>query len=531
MKLLTLKFPLIFLALTSCFAVSSCSKNSTEAIDKNDLAISVVATQNAQQYQNYGLIGDGITDNTAALQKLIDGTPTVYLKAGTYIINQTINLKSGSKIYGEAATIIKAGNNMSGTLLTNARYFFVNSTDNVLIHQLTFSPSDNAYQLSTWNNACIFLLNSKNATIENSNFAFHLPYSTLGLEAVWVSGTGSANTNIKSNTISTLGIKYAENGADGTVVQNNVLNNAYSNALTANGNHATDYSTGCQIMNNTINNAGRMGIEDWGNTDGSIIQGNKITGSGKDSNQAIDGIGLSAVGTNVKVMDNVITDTKLYAIEVRGNYNITVSGNTLADNPLCTAIILNYTFAVPAKATAGSVAAITGNKISNSKIGIHVFGDYQASANIQSNTFTNVISKGISIESGAQTYKLDIKNNKFNYSVPAPAERYGLFSYTKYNPGTANQVINLATDTLNYSAGAAGGAGLDMGLVIRTDHALISNLLFNGNSNKSSSGTGITAVTAFGGKPAGLTMTNNKVYGATVNLTGFSAVVSTGNNY
>lgn len=351
------------------------------------------------------------------------------------------------------------------------------------------------------------------------------------MEAVWVSGSGSSANSIINNKINTLGIKYAENGADGTIVDSNLLTNAYSNALTANGNNTTDYSIGCQVLNNTISNAGRMGIEDWGNTDGSLIQGNKLSGTGKDPNQAVDGIAISAVGTNVKVISNTISDSKEYAIEVRGNYGVTVSNNILANNPLSTGIILNYTFTVPVKATAGAVATITGNKIGVSAIGIHVFGDYQANALIQNNVFTNTISKGISIESGAATYTLNVKNNKFNFNVPAAAERYGVFSYTKYNPGTANQIINLVADTLLYSTSASGGAGVDLGLVIRTDKATISNLQVQGSNNKSSAKVAINAITAFGAKPIGVKFTNNKIIGAIVDLTGFANYVSTGNNF
>ncbi|WP_158799986.1 right-handed parallel beta-helix repeat-containing protein [Pedobacter sp. L105] len=521
----------VLLSFIVSFFLLACSKISTNPVEEVPVSAAVATNASVQTYQTYGLVGDGVTDNTAALQKLINASSVIYLKAGTYIINQTINLKAGIKIYGEALTVIKAGPQMSGTLLTNGRYFFGSAADQALIHQLTFGQSDKAFTWSTWNNACIYLLNSKGVTVENSTFNFHLPYNATGMEAVWVSGSGSSANSIKNNKITSLGIKYAENGADGTIVDSNLLTNAYSNALTANGNNATDYSIGCQVLNNTISNSGRMGIEDWGNTDGSVIQGNKISGTGKDPNQAVDGIAISAVGTNVKVISNTVSDSKEYAIEVRGNYGVTVTNNVLTNNPLSTGIILNYTFAVPVKAAAGSVATITGNKIGVSNIGIHVFGDYQANALIKGNVFTNTITKGISIESGAATYTLNITNNKFNFSVPAAADRYGVFSYTKYNPGTANQVINLSTDTLLYSTSAAGGAGVDLGLVIRTDKATINNVQIQGSNNKSAAKVAVNGITAFGAKPIGVKFTNNKVVGAIADLTGFTNYVSTGNNF
>lgn len=523
-KVLTLSCVLSLLLL-SCDKVNTNSAHGTPVKPENGI------DKSALTFQSYGLKGDGITDNTAALQKLINESSEIYLKSGIYIINQTLNLKAGIKIYGEAATVIKAGNNMSGTLSTNGRYFFGNASDQMVITGITFQQSDNAYNWSDWNNACIYLLNCKSTVIENSLFDFHLPYFTKGMEAVWIAGTGSANNTVKNNKINTLGIKYAENGADGTIVESNTLINAYSNGITANGNHATDYSTGCQILNNTVTNAGRMGIEDWGKTDGTLIKGNKVTGTGKDPKQLVDGIAISAVGCNVKVIGNAISDSQLYAIEVRGNYGATVTDNTLADNPASTGIILNYTFPIPENINGVSRAIISRNEINKSDIGIHIFGDYEASVMIQDNSFINTITKGISIESGAATYRLDFERNKFNFTISTNKERFGLFSYTKYSPGTANQIINIAADTINYAAAASGGTGIDMGFVIRTDKATVSNVVVQGNNNKSLAGIRVNAITALGAKPIGVKLVNNNVSGALVDLTGFTDTQSTGNNF
>jgi hypothetical protein len=522
---------IVFASLFVSFILMACTKISTEQPAEQAELSSTVSVQALEEYQSYGLVGDGVTDNTVAMQSLFNNSSVIYLKAGSYIINQTINLKSGVKLYGQAGTIIKAGPNMTGSLLTNGRYFFVNAADQVVINQITFNPSDKAFSLSNWNNACIYLLNSKSALIANNTFNFKLPYGTLGMEAVWVSGAAAMNNKIYKNKLLTLGIKYAENGANGTIVERNVLNNAYSNALTANGNHVSAYSAGCQVLYNTITNAGRMGIEDWGNIDGTLIKGNVITGTGMDTKQAIDGIALSAVGTNVTVTENTIKLSKLYAIEVRGNYGVSVTKNSIINNPLSTAIILNYTFPVPAKAVAGRVANIVGNTITNSAIGVHIFGDHQAASLIASNQFGNVINKGISIESGAKVYQLDIKKNKFSYTIKTAKDRYGVFSYTKYSPGSANQIINLVADTLNYTAAAGAGAGIDFGVVIRTDKAVLDNLTITGSNNKSSGGVPVNGITAFGAKPIGVKLTNNKVTGAIVDFTGFQNKIASGNNF
>lgn len=520
---------LLFLSAFIVLALLSCEKIATPILKSE---FSPQANNNAavQQYYSYGLNGDGQTDNTAALQRLIDtAKSTIYLRSGTYIINKTINLKAGSKIFGEVSTVIKAGNSMSASLLDHGRYFYAEQAHNAVLNQLTFSQSGQPYNYRDWNNACIYISNSKNVSIENCYFDFHLAFNKVGMEAIWVGGPGSKSNIIKNNKISSLGIKYAENGADSTLVEKNTLTNAYSNALTANGNNNADKILGCKIFNNTITNAGRMGIEDWGNTDGSVIKGNIIIGTGIDPQQAIDGIALSAVGINVSVIDNQISNSKIYAIEVRGNYGVKVTGNVLKDNPTSTGIILNYTF--PALVDNNLAAEIANNNINNSAIGIHIFGDYQAKAFISGNTFTNTINKGISIESGALNYRLDLLKNNFTFTQRTDQERYGIFSYSSFNPGSANQIINVSMDSLTYHSSSGGGNGTDFGIVIRTDKSIIEQVVIQGNQNKSSSGSPIIALTTFGGKPIGAKIMNNKVFGASVDLGGFQSASLSGNNF
>jgi hypothetical protein len=67
--------------------------------------------------KQFGAKGDGITDDTAAIQSsinsLITTGGTVYLPKGTYIVNSPINLSSNIRLLGDGwtNTYIKAGNN------------------------------------------------------------------------------------------------------------------------------------------------------------------------------------------------------------------------------------------------------------------------------------------------------------------------------------------------------------------------------------------------------------------------------------
>ncbi|UKT62406.1 glycoside hydrolase family 55 protein [Pedobacter mucosus] len=519
---------LIIVSALSALALLSCEKVPSPTL-LNELNPQLSNNIPEQQFFSYGLVGDGQTDNTLALQTLIDTIKKpIYLKAGIYIINKTINLKPGSHIFGEESTVIKAGNSMSESLLENGRYFLADRADNAIINRINFGQSDRPYNWKEWNNACIFIINSKEVKIENCLFDFHLAYSKVGMEAVWITGSKAQNNVIRNNKIITLGIKYSENGADYTLVEKNNVLNSFSNALTANGNNDADNIIGCKIIGNTITNSGRMAIEDWGNTDGSFISNNIVNGTGMDPQQEIDGIAISAVGLNTSVIQNQVSNSKVYAIEVRGNYGVKVTGNLLKDNPISTGIILNYTF--PALGN-DLTAEIKGNNISNSAIGIHIFGEYEAKALITENTLINNINKSISIESAAQNYKLNISKNSFLFTEKTTKERYAIFSYSSYNPGAANQIINISSDTLTYNASAGGGSGTDFGIVIRTDKAIIDQVIIQGNNNKTTSGSAINAITTFGGKPIDVMIRNSKVYGASVDLNGFKNASLSGNNF
>lgn len=62
--------------------------------------------------KDYGAVGDGITDDTEALERAFDAAAemhvSLYIPAGTYIIRRPMSLRSGMEVYGDGfSTIIK----------------------------------------------------------------------------------------------------------------------------------------------------------------------------------------------------------------------------------------------------------------------------------------------------------------------------------------------------------------------------------------------------------------------------------------
>ena len=61
-----------------------------------------------------GAKGDGITDDTKALQTAIDRHPTLFLPFGHYIVSDTLKLKANTKIVGEGMPFIMLASNAPG---------------------------------------------------------------------------------------------------------------------------------------------------------------------------------------------------------------------------------------------------------------------------------------------------------------------------------------------------------------------------------------------------------------------------------
>ncbi|MBS1746003.1 MAG: right-handed parallel beta-helix repeat-containing protein [Bacteroidetes bacterium] len=112
-KFYTVRFSFLFLSVIY-FLLSACSKNSPELSGKNndsDMMVSENEMMNATaslrgpvlNVKKTGAIGDGITDDTKAIQKAIDslsaiGGGTVKVPKGIYAINAKIGLQMKSKV-------------------------------------------------------------------------------------------------------------------------------------------------------------------------------------------------------------------------------------------------------------------------------------------------------------------------------------------------------------------------------------------------------------------------------------------------
>lgn len=107
------------IAITSTTSTSSSSNTSSSSSSSGSSSSStvtpVIVPSGSYSVTDYGAKGDGVTDDTAAIQKAVDavyskGGGTVYVPGGTYMINvaTSINLKSNIKLNLAANATLKA---------------------------------------------------------------------------------------------------------------------------------------------------------------------------------------------------------------------------------------------------------------------------------------------------------------------------------------------------------------------------------------------------------------------------------------
>lgn len=77
-----------------------------------DAALSVSTMPGVYHVSDYGAVGDGVTDDTSALQDALDAAEgaTLYFDATTYVIGDVLTVRQGTTLRGRGATLIrKAG--------------------------------------------------------------------------------------------------------------------------------------------------------------------------------------------------------------------------------------------------------------------------------------------------------------------------------------------------------------------------------------------------------------------------------------
>lgn len=321
--------------------------------------------------KDFGAKGDGVTDDTSAIQAAIDSTSSanqrLLLPAGTYI-STTLGLKTNTYLFGVGT--IKRKDSSTGFLLsasgvndfvvsgikldanktgaTGASFaVFVQSScyqfrfDGITVingksHGIAIrDTADGAQNTHSYINGCtidgcdqygIEVQDCKNATVSNNTIL------NSGEDGILIYGTSTSATDgitVESNYVENSGdtgilAPYISSTSNFGIVRLQVINNK----VTSSG----ENGIGVQVDSGVI--SGNMS---WGNGttishQGILINGNYLTVDGNTSSSNT-GIGIDVGdGKFISITDNVVFDNGLIGIEVNSAESCVVDGNIVRNN-------------------------------------------------------------------------------------------------------------------------------------------------------------------------------------------------------
>lgn len=132
--------------------------------------------------KDFGAKGDGVTDDTEAIQAALDTGKSIYIPNGTYKISQTLNVYDGQVIYGDGVTSIIEGNSLIYAFSTvelpdNEQYPLLDNVtrfDNKLSSNIPVNVGDE-----------ILIVSQRNALSRDAGKDWQLGVPTSGIHATY----------------------------------------------------------------------------------------------------------------------------------------------------------------------------------------------------------------------------------------------------------------------------------------------------------------------------------------------------------
>ena len=402
--------------------------------------------------KDFGAVGDGVTDDTAAIQAAIDDNPngSIYIPAGTYIISAGLVADPAVSIYGNGAnSIIKLENGvtLSASPQFDARMLWSKNASNITVSGVTFDENTRGGAKCFGSQLYSDIVGLKVVdcfVYDNNNVG------------ITVAGSGGSpgdcvDVLISGNTIYPLGpgpvvpTPGVENGQEGIKtsgnrrvrIVNNYMRTFYDDGISVNGYYVavpSGYDDGDRdivIANNTIEAWSRAIIVD-GWCENITISGNtcrKMDGATIAYAQPLILISTVIAGSlatsyarNVSVVGNtceVDTDfsTDCSGISVTSGVGITISGNAIrkdgAAAPTASGIEV---------APTSPVKTLIGVKISDNVIHGHSNGIYCAASgadfpvdiSMDGNLIQNVTNPVTLVGLATAARNWTVSNNKTN---------------------------------------------------------------------------------------------------------------------
>ncbi|WGK93354.1 putative Ig domain-containing protein [Pseudomonas migulae] len=422
--------------------------------------------------QNYGAKGDGITDDTVAIQSAIDaaaaaGGGQVYMPTGTYIVSGgeepsdgCLMLKSNVYLYGDGMgdTTVKVADGSDTKITGVIRSAYGEETHDFGVSNLTIDGNrDNTTgKIDGWFNGYIPGQEGydSNVTLDS-------------VEIKDCSGYGFDPHEQTVNMVIKNSVSHG-NGLDGFVADFLSDSTFENNVAYDNDRHGFNVVTSTHdftLSNNVAYNNGGSGIvvqrgsEDIPSPSNITITGGEVYGNGA------EGV-LVKLSSDVTVSGVDIHDNASAGIRIYGSNHVEIIDNTLNNNslgaPVPEIIIQSYddTLGVSGKYFNGSDNTIQGNIISGSNLSTYGVAERNEDGTDRNAIIGNTIShtsKGATLVYGDGSY--------VNATVPMTTVQGTAGNDTLLGSAASEIFYGAAgNDTINGGAGGdilVGGAGID----------------------------------------------------------------------
>jgi Ca2+-binding RTX toxin-like protein len=422
--------------------------------------------------QDFGAKGDGITDDTAAIQSAIDaaaaaGGGQVYVPTGTYIVTAgeepsdgCLMLKSNVSMMGDGmgATTIKVADGSDTKITGVIRSAYGEETHDFGLSNLTIdgNRANTTGKIDGWFNGFIPGKEGydSNVTLDS-------------VEIKDCSGYGFDPHEQTVNMVIKNSVSHG-NGLDGFVADYLVDSTFENNVAYDNDRHGFNIVTTTHdfaLTNNVAYDNGGGGIVVQRGSENIPSPSNITITGGEVYNNGAEGV-LVKLSSDVTVSDVNIHDNNSAGVRIYGSNHVEISGNTLTNNSLGggvpEVIIQSYddTLGVSGQYYVGSDNTIKGNLITGSNLSTYGVAERNEDGTDRNAIIGNTIShtsKGDTLVYGDGSY----------VSATLPVATVQGTSGNDTLTGTASNEIfyGLAgNDTLNAGAGddiLVGGAGID----------------------------------------------------------------------
>jgi parallel beta-helix repeat protein len=214
--------------------------------------------------RDYGARGDGVTDDTAAIQAAIDAANGVFFPSGTYLVSAQINVKANLFLRGEGGSKISLKVGVTPYVLRG------NAVNNFTMRDLEIE-GNGAVGLST-----VYITNSTNVTVDNCKIT---KSGSIAIQIVNCTFAKVENCTLSSNYF--YGLEFRD--CDGCkAIANQCVDNGNTGVATSTGGRGINLwrSRGCYVAGNRFVTNTEYGFRIYSEAaDGTTSYNNVVTGN------------------------------------------------------------------------------------------------------------------------------------------------------------------------------------------------------------------------------------------------------------